>query len=115
MKSRAEAVKDVAVLALTGRIGIAEMQRLRHSLNKMLGRGQKQVVVNLEYVPELSWSAIGALLEKSQEFKKRHGAFKIAGLNHALKSTFEALGAHQAIEIYDTEAEALESFKPARQ
>lgn len=100
----------VAVLVPSGRVGTIEMEQMKGVLRRFLQRGKKQVVVNLEYVPDLSWSAIGALVEKSNEFRSQKGEFKLAGLNHSLRETFRALGAHRTMDFYDTEAEALKSF-----
>ena len=102
----------VSILALSGRIGPIEMGQLKHVLKKLLTLGKKRVVVNLEYVPEMSWSAIGALAEKSNEFRSQKGEFKVAGLNESLSGTFRAVGAHRAMDLYDSESAALKSFKP---
>jgi len=103
----------ISILSPSGRIGPIEMGQLKHLLRKLLSLGKKQVVVNLEYVPEMSWSAIGALAEKSNEFRSQKGEFKVVGLNESLSGTFRAVGAHRAIDLYDSESEALKSFKPA--
>ena len=101
----------VSVLVPNGRIGPVEMGQMKHVLRKLLTLGKKQVIVNLECVPEMSWSAIGALAEKSNEFRSQKGEFKVAGLNESLSGTFRAVGAHRAIDLYDSESAALKSFK----
>lgn len=104
----------VSVLVPNGRIGPIEMGQLKHILKKLLALGKKRVLVNLEYVPEMSWSAIGALAEKSNEFRSQKGEFKVAGLNESLSGTFQAVGAHRAMDLYDCESTALKSFRSAR-
>lgn len=102
------------VLVPQGRIGTIEMDQLKAVLRRLLQRGDTRVVVNLEHVPEVSWSAIGALVEKTNEFRSSQGEFKLSGLNESLKSTFLSLGANRVMEFYDTETAAIESFRPAR-
>lgn len=103
----------VSILVPSGRIGPIEMGQLKQVLKKLLTLGKKRVVVNLECVPEMSWSAIGALAEKSNEFRSQKGEFKVVGLNESLSGTFRAVGAHRAMDLYDSESAALKSFKPA--
>lgn len=105
---------SVSVLIPRGRVGIIEMEQLKNAFKRLLSHGRRQVLVNLESVPELSWSAIGALVEESNEFRSLQGEFKVAGLNEPLMSTFRALGAHRIVDLYDSEAEALKSFRPER-
>ena len=104
---------EISVLVPTGRVGTIEIESLRRSLKSLLSAGRGQVVVDLQFVPELSWSAIGALVEKSKEFRSNKGEIKLSGLNESLASTFRALGAHKVVDLYDSEESALKSFKPA--
>lgn len=104
----------ISVLVPSGRIGTIEMERMKNVLQKLLHRGKKQVVVNLECVPDLCWRGIGTLFEKSSEFRSQKGELKIAGLNESLRSIFRALGANRKLDLYDSEAAALRSFKPAK-
>ena len=105
---------SVSVLIPSGRIGPIEMGQLKNVLKKFLSLGRNKVLLNLELVPDLSWSAIGGLVEKSNEFRSEKGEFKIAGLNESLSSTFRALGAHRVMDVYESETEALKSFRSAR-
>jgi len=104
----------ISVLVPSGRIGPIEMGQLKNILKKLLSIGKSRVVVNLEHVPEMSWSAIGAFAEKSSEFRSQKGEFKVAGLNESLSETFRAVGAHRVMDLYDSESAALKSFKSDR-
>lgn len=105
--------EGVSVLRPSGRIGIAEMGQLKSALKRLLDQGDDKVVVDLSYVPDVSWCALGALVEKSKEFKSKKRQFKLAGVNRALKGTLQSVGAARLVDMYETETEALASFDPA--
>lgn len=93
-----------ALNALEGRRLLAEVQSYLHD-------DRLYIVLDCSKVSRMDRPAIQLLLCCLEEAIKRNGDVKLAALNAEARSTLKFTGVDRLFEIFDTNAEALNSFR----
>jgi len=111
MKIGQRTVGDVTILDLDGRL-VAEdgFELLRRPLNRLLGAGHTEILLNMDRVTYLASAAIGLIACKYVTLNRHTGHLKLCNLH--LRS-FEVLNVTKLLtvfETFDSEADALKSF-----
>jgi len=111
MKIETRNVRDVAVVALSGRIpGEQEKQQIQSVLKDILADGTRKVVVDLSRTEWMASSGIGALVGARQSFEDVGAQICLAGLTAKIKELITITRLTEVFEVYDTVEEALTSF-----
>jgi len=104
-------VGDVSILDLNGRLIIDDgFEPLRIALNRLVGEGQRKVLLNMERLTYLDSAGIGLIACKYVTLHRHNGDLKLCNL-HARAS--EVLGVTKLLtvfESFESENEALRSF-----
>jgi anti-sigma B factor antagonist len=104
-------VGDVSILDLNGRLIIDDgFEPLRIALNRLVGEGQRKVLLNMEGLTYLDSAGIGLIACKYVTLHRHNGDLKLCNL-HARAS--EVLGVTKLLtvfESFESEADALRSF-----
>ena len=100
-------VGEVLVIQCSGRIVAgAEVQSLQLQLRKVLPE-HHDVVLQLENVPFIDSSGIGALVRLAQSARANGGELKLCGLQPAIRKTLELTNLLSLFKVYDSEADAI--------
>jgi len=103
---------DVTVLDMDGRITIGEGSvALRSAVRRLLEEGKKKLLLNLAGVGYIDSSGIGELVSSYTAINKEGGQLKLLSLTQKLQDLLTITKLLTVFDAYDSEAEALSSFK----
>jgi len=103
---------DVTVLDMDGRITIGEGSiALRSAIRRLLEEGKKKILLNLAGVGYIDSSGIGELVSSYTTINKGVGQLKLLSLTQKLQDLLTITKLLTVFDVYDTEAEALASYK----
>jgi len=103
---------DVTVLDMDGRITIGEGSiALRSAIRRLLEEGKKKILLNLARVSYIDSSGIGELVSSYTSIGKEGGQLKLLNLTQKLQDLLTITKLLTVFDVYDSEQEALASFK----
>ena len=103
---------DITVLDMDGRITIGEGSiALRSAVRRLLEEGKKNILLNLAGVGYIDSSGIGELVSSYTAIKNSQGQLKLLSLTEKLRDLLTITKLLTVFDAYETETEALESFK----
>ena len=103
---------DVTVLDMSGKITIGEGSvALRTAIRRLLEEGKKRILLNLAGVSYIDSSGIGELVSSYTAINKDEGQLKLLNLTQKLQDLLAITKLLTVFDVYDNEAEALNSFK----
>jgi len=103
---------DVTVLDMNGKITIGEGSvALRTAIRRLLEEGKKKILLNLAGVGYIDSSGIGELVSSYTAINKEAGQLKLLNLTQKLQDLLTITKLLTVFDVYESEAEALNSFK----
>src|SRR5204863_7140330 len=103
---------DVTVLDMGGKITIGEGSvALRSAVRRLLEEGKKKILLNLAQVGYIDSSGIGELVSSYTAINKDGGQLKLLNLTQKLRDLLTITKLLTVFDVYEREAEALESYK----
>ena len=103
---------DVTVLDMSGKITIGEGSvALRTAIRRLLEEGKKRILLNLAGVNYIDSSGIGELVSSYTAINKEGGQLKLLNLTQKLQDILTITKLLTVFDVYESESEALESFK----
>jgi len=103
---------DVTVLDMSGKITIGEGSvSLRAAIRRLLEEGKKRILLNLAGVSYIDSSGIGELVSSFTAINKEGGQLKLLNLTQKLQDLLTITKLLTVFDVYESEAEALNSFK----
>ena len=109
-------VGDIVVLDVKGEmINNKEHGSVRRRISELLDRGHLRLLLNLSQVPYMNSWGVGELATSFVSARNRHGKLKVAASQSRVTRMLEISKLDTVIEVFDTEAEALNSFGGAQQ
>jgi anti-sigma B factor antagonist len=103
---------DVTVLDMSGKITIGEGSvALRTAIRRLLEEGKKRILLNLAGVGYIDSSGIGELVSSFTAINKENGQLKLLNLTQKLQDLLTITKLLTVFDVYESEAEALTSFK----
>ncbi len=103
---------DVTVLDMSGKITIGEGSvSLRSAIRRLLEEGKKRILLNLAGVSYVDSSGIGELVSSYTAINKEGGQLKLLNLTQKIQDLLTITKLLTVFDVYDNEAEALNSFK----
>jgi len=102
---------EVTILDLDGNliIGSAE-EKLRRSVEELVAKDRRYLLINLANVPMIDSSGIGGLVKSFTHTKNNGGKFKLLNPTLLAQQLLSITGLRSVFEIFDDEAAALASF-----
>jgi anti-sigma B factor antagonist len=88
------------VLPLAGEIDLHVSPTIRTSLNRMIAKKPKRLVVDLSGVSYIDSAGLGAVIEAMQEVEAYGGKFALAGMQETVRSIFKMLRLDQVFSIF---------------
>ena len=103
---------DVTILDLSGSVRMGEGAiSLRNSLRGLNDQGKKKILLNLASVKNIDSSGIGELIANYTTLSRNGGQLKLLSLTEKIRDLLVITKLLTVFDSYDTEAEALNSFK----
>src|SRR5919201_6258408 len=103
---------DVTILDLEGKITIGEGSvALRSAVRRLIEEGKKKILLNLAGVGYVDSSGIGELVSSYTTINREGGQLKLLKLTQKIKDRLTITKLLTVFDVYDDEAEALNSFK----
>jgi|SRR5882724_68065 len=97
------------VLPLKGEIDLHVSPTITASLNQMIEKKPKRLVVDLSEVTYIDSAGLAALIEAMQKVEGYGGKFSLAGLQETVRSIFEISRLDQVFQIFPDADAALSS------
>jgi anti-sigma B factor antagonist len=105
------------VLPLEGEIDLHISPNVTASLNMMIEKKPKQLIVDLSRVTYIDSSGLAALIEGMQKAEEYGGKFALAGLQETIRTIFEIARLDQVFQIFpdvDAALAATPESKPSK-
>lgn len=104
---------DVKLLKLNGRLTLGEAaDRLRDTLDDLMGSGACCLVLDLSEVAMLDSSGIGVLVRYLKSAKQQGGSLKLLNPTSFAVRTLRMIGLLNLFEVFQDQAAAVASFQP---
>ena len=102
---------DVTILNLKGRLRVGgNAVALHRSIRSLILEQKTLIVLNLAGVTFIDSCGLGELVASQVSVENKGGEIKLVGLTDALRELFTATRLLTVFDVYDQEAEAIESF-----
>ena len=106
-------IRDVGTIKLVGLEGDLDTNTApdaEQHLNKAIADGAIKILLNLEKLDYTSSAGLRVLLSTAKKLKAAGGSLRICCLNETVEEVFEISGFDTILDVFATEAEALEGF-----
>ena len=114
MTTNTRQVGDVTIVDISGRIELGEESAaLREMLCNLLGKGHKQILLNLGNVHYIDSSGLGALVSAFTSVRKQGGELKLLNLTNKLSDLMQITKLYTVFDITNDEAVGVKSFTQA--
>ena len=103
---------DVVILDISGRITLGEgTVTLRDALQKLLNRGERKFVMNLEHVDYVDSAGLGELISGFTTVRAQGGQLKLLKLTHRIHDLLQITKLLTVFDSFDSETEAIKSMR----
>ncbi|HHL71626.1 MAG TPA: anti-sigma factor antagonist [Bacteroidetes bacterium] len=82
---------DAIRAKLVGPIADSDASSLKEAFARLQQSNEKQVVIDLTYVPTITSSGIGKLISLYRKVNAQNREFRIEGIHESLKTLFESI------------------------
>ncbi|MDZ7962139.1 MAG: STAS domain-containing protein [Aulosira sp. DedQUE10] len=96
---------ELEVIKLSGVINSATSQDLRQSLNQLIEKGVKTILVDFQDVTFMDSSGLGALVLAFKTLRASDSKLVICSLNEQVRILFELTSMDQVFEIFHSQDE----------
>jgi len=104
-------VGGVTVVDVSGRIELGEESAaLRDLIGDLLGKGHKQILLNLGDVHYIDSSGLGTLVSAFTSVRKQGGELKLLNLTNKVSDLMQITKLYTVFDIANDEASAMKSF-----
>ncbi len=114
MKATTRQVDSVTVVDVSGRITLGEgCSQLRELIRGHLGKGHKNLLLNLADVTYIDSSGIGELVSAFTAVSNQGGQLKLLSLTRKVHDLLQITKLLTVFDVHDDEAKAITSFEKA--
>ena len=112
MKATLRQVDSVTVVDMSGRITLGEgCTQLRELIREQLGKGNKNLLLNLADITYIDSSGIGELVSGFTRVSNDGGKLKLLNLTKKVNDLLQITKLYTVFDVKDDEAAAVKSFK----
>lgn len=102
---------QVKLVKLRGRLNLGDaVDRLRETLDDLIGSGDIRILLDLSEVPWIDSSGIGLLVKLLTSAKQRGGAMKLLNPSKFTVQTLKMIALLDVFEIFEDQQVAVASF-----
>jgi len=103
---------DVTILAPKGMLlGGKETDELQSKIKELAEAGNRKLLINLGQTTFMNSVSLGVLIAGHSNYAKRGAQLKLAAVDKKIQNIFVVTKLSLVFETYDTEDEAIQSFK----
>ncbi|MFI5118185.1 MAG: STAS domain-containing protein [Terriglobales bacterium] len=111
MKASVRQVEGVTIVDLSGRIKLGEGSSvLRDTVKDLLGKGQKNILLNLGDISYIDSSGIGELVSAFTSVRNQGGELKLLHLTKKVHDLLQITKLYTVFDVKDDEASAISAF-----
>ena len=103
-------MNEIKVLQFQGHLDSNTSQEAEKFLNDLLGQQAKKILVDFEKLDYISSAGLRVLLSTAKQLKTVDGKLRLCNLNETVQEIFDMSGFSTILEVFRTEAQALEGF-----
>jgi anti-sigma B factor antagonist len=112
MQIEERVVGEVTILDLKGKITLGEGdEALKDKINSLALQNRKSILLNLEGVPYIDSAGLGEVVRTYTTISRQGGQLKLVNLTKRITDLLSITKLLTVFETFETEAEALKSFK----
>ncbi len=112
MKASIRQVNNVSIVDLSGRIELGEGSSvLRDTVKALLGKGQKNILLNLGEVNYIDSSGIGELVSAFTSVRNQGGELKLLHLTKKITGLLQITKLYTVFDVRDNEITAVAAFR----
>jgi anti-sigma B factor antagonist len=112
LKIKTRHVDGIAVVDVSGRVILGEETKLlRETVQRLLGGGQKEILLSLAEVSFIDSAGIGELVSAFTSVRNRGGELKLLKLTRRVHDVLQITKLYTVFDIRDDEAAAIKSFQ----
>lgn len=118
MEIRQSAVGAVMVLDPVGKLVLSEGEDdslLKDTITSLMRQGRRQFMVNLAHVSQVDTSGLTSLVAAQIAVRKQGGQIKLLRPTTRLRELLGITRLNTFFEVFDTERDAIASFRPEQQ
>ncbi|MGC8765131.1 MAG: STAS domain-containing protein [Brevinematia bacterium] len=104
-------VGEITIFDITGEIDLYNAPEIKEKIKEEMNKNRVNIVINLDKVTYIDSSGIGVLISSLSNLKKVGGALKLINVYASVRKVFELTKLTSFFDIYDSEADALASFR----
>ena len=114
MKATVRQVDSITIIDVSGRITLGEgCSQLRDLVRELLGKGNKNILLNLGDVTYIDSSGIGELVHGYTSVSNQGGQLKLLHLTKKVHDLLQITKLYTVFDVHDDEAKAVGSFAKA--
>jgi anti-sigma B factor antagonist len=114
MKATLRQVDSIIVIDMSGRITLGEgCTQLRELVREQLGKGKKELLLNLADITYIDSSGIGELVSAFTTVSNQGGQLKLLNLTKKVHDLLQITKLYTVFDVHDDEAKALGTFAKA--
>src|ERR1700758_3215962 len=112
LKMTQREVDGVGVIAMDGRIVLGEESNaLREKVKSLIADGKKRIVLNMDNITFIDSAGLGTLVAAHHSAKSQGASLRLCHLGTKFQEVLQITKLLTVFEVYNTEAEAVASFK----
>jgi len=112
MKANTRQVDGVTIVDLSGRITLGEGSViLRDTVRDLVGKGNKNILINLGEVNYIDSSGIGELVSAFTSVRNQGGELKLLKLTKKVHDLLQITKLYTVFDVKDDETAAVKAFK----
>lgn len=104
-------VEGIDIVALSGRLVIADVPQIRQKLLAIIEQGNGKLILHLAEVGFMDSSGLSVLVSVFKAARVRGGDIVLLGLSPTVRSLIELTRLQQVFSIFDDEAAAVAHFR----
>jgi len=108
---RTWSLDDIAILDVTGRLGVEDRAALYHSVCSVVAAGTRQLVLNLVHLTALDAAGLGELARAFTVVRDAGGELKLVIRSEPVRELLVRTRLLRVVPTFHTEAEAIASFE----
>jgi anti-sigma B factor antagonist len=107
-----EKIGDIIVVRLAfNEINRDQREEIKKDLQKLIDAGERKFVIDLAKVGFISSLVIATIIFFTKAVREKNGQVKVSGLSGEAFSVFQLTQLDKILELYESEHDALESYK----
>lgn len=98
------------VLTCTDRLDANSMVSLKKSMNGMIKKNRKRVLLDLSKTQQVDLAGLGILIDRIKHLRAMNGDLKVFNISQQVREVFRMVGVSNLIEAFDSREAAIRSF-----